>query len=173
MLTPFGMVRHLRLVWVISGGAVAIAAFQEADNLNNHDAQIRSYAAKQVRDGREIFRHDTFGSEAFWGGALRLHEFIAASLSPRMALSLGLKVDAEVVPPEVVNALKAGRVNLDDPATTVALLKANAVVGVKGIFGADGKLTSVGIQCSLCHSTVDQSFSAPGIPPGNVGVRLD
>ncbi|HYP07067.1 MAG TPA: hypothetical protein VER03_12620 [Bryobacteraceae bacterium] len=172
------------LAAVLALGAGHITGFQSdgpGEPLAPNDAQIRDYAAKQVRDGREIFRHDTFGSESFWGGALRLHEFIAGSaiggvgagLSPKAALGLGLKVDAAAVPQEIVSGLQAGTVNLDDPATTLALLKLNAVVGVKGFFSADGKLRSVGIQCSLCHSTVDNSFSTAAIPPGNIGRRLD
>ena len=129
----------------------------------------------------KIFRFDTFGDEAFWGGSLHLHQTIAGSsnggvgsgLSPRAALSLGLKVDAAALPAEVVSAAKTGAVNLDDPSVTLTLLKLNAVVGVKGFFGQDGKLQSVGIQCALCHSTVDTSFSTSAIPPGNIGARLD
>src|SRR6185437_17067077 len=87
--------------------------------------------------------------------------------SPKTALAVGLKVDVDALPPQLVAALRAGRVNLDDPATTLALLKDNAVVGVTGFFTEQGTLRSVGIQCALCHSTVDNSF-APGI-----GHRLD
>jgi hypothetical protein len=140
--------------------------------LSPTDSGIRDYAARQVREGREIFRFDTFGSEAFWGGSLHLHQTVA-TLSPRAALSLGLKVDAAALPDEIVAAVKNGTVNLDDPAATSELLKLNAVVGVKGFFGQDGKLESVGIQCALCHSTVDRSFSTRAIPPGNIGNRLD
>lgn len=151
------------------------------EQLKGSDAMIRDHAAAVVREGRNIFRFDTFGSEAFWGGALRLHETIAGAanggsgpgLSPRAALSLGLKVDAGALPQDLVNAVQRGAVNLDDPATTLELMKLDAVVGVKGIFGPTGTLTSVGIQCALCHSTVDQSFSTNTIPPGNIGNRLD
>jgi hypothetical protein len=126
-------------------------------------------------DGRDIFRFDTFGSEAFWGDKLRLHEAIAGAnnggvgpgLSPKQALALGLKVDVRALPPPLVRQLQRQQVNLDDPATTLTLLKLNAVVGVKGFFNARGSLRSVGIQCSLCHTTVDDSFT-PGI-----GRRLD
>jgi hypothetical protein len=119
--------------------------------------------------GRQTFRFDTFGDEAFWGDTLGLHRVIAGApnggtgpgLSPKAALAVGLKVDAEALPPELVAAIKAGKVNLDDPATTLALLKLNAVVGITGFFDGD-KLKSVGIQCAFCHSTVDDSF-APGI----------
>ena len=149
--------------------------------LTPNDAGIREYAARLVREGRDIFRFDTFGSEAFWGGGLHLHEAIAGAanggvgpgLSPRAALSLGLKVDTAALPREIVDAVQSATVNLDDPATTLALLKLNAVVGVKGFFGPDGKLQTIGIQCALCHSTVDQSFSTTAIPPGNLGKRLD
>jgi cytochrome c peroxidase len=139
------------------------------------DDEIQANAKRMMEEGKQIFRFDTFGSEDFWGGKLRLNDAIAgeknggvgAGVSPRTALSLGLKVDAEALPAELVAQIRAGAVNLDDPATTLALLKLNAVVGVTGFFDPDGKLRSVGIQCAMCHSTVDDSFS-PGI-----GKRLD
>ena len=129
----------------------------------------------QVAEGRQIFRYDTFGDEAFWGDALRLHQAIAGEknggvgpgLSPKNALAAGLKVDVDALPKDVRQQIKSGTSNLDDPATTVALLRLNAVVGVTGLFDANGKLRSMGVQCALCHSTVDNSF-APGI-----GKRLD
>jgi hypothetical protein len=126
-------------------------------------------------EGRKIFRSDTFGSEGFWGDALQLHRAIAGEknggvgpgVSPKTALSVGLKVDADALPDSLKKQLKAGKVNLDDPATTIALLKLNAVVGVAGFANPDGSVKSMGITCALCHSTVDDSF-APGI-----GKRLD
>jgi hypothetical protein len=140
-----------------------------------HDAEIGRYAQTMLEQGRKIFRYDTFGSEAFWGDALELHKAIAGAsnggvgpgVSPKTALSVGLKVDADALPPALKKQLRAGKVNLDDPATTIALLKLNAVVGVTAITGSDGSVKSMGIQCALCHSTVDDSF-APGI-----GRRLD
>jgi hypothetical protein len=139
------------------------------------DAAIDQNAQRMIEEGRRIFRYDTFGSEAFWGDQLRLHQAIVgeklggvgAGVSPKMALSLGLKVDAAALPSDVVAQIKAGKVNMDDPASTVLLLRANAVVGVTAFMNADGTARSVGIQCALCHSTVDDSF-APGI-----GHRLD
>jgi hypothetical protein len=130
----------------------------------------KANADRMFEEGKRTFRDDTFGSERFWGGTLQLHRAILGQaqggvgpgLSPKAALGLGLKVDAERVPPEAVQLIKTTPASLDDPKTTVALLKANAVVGVTGRFGNDGSLQSVGIQCSLCHSTVDDSFS-PGI----------
>jgi mono/diheme cytochrome c family protein len=135
---------------------------------------IAHAAASALLDGQETFRFDTFGDEAFWGGRLRLHEALAGAanggvgdgVSPRTALGVGLKVDVERLPAKLRQQLRRGEVNLDDPATTLALLKLGAVVGVKGTFEGD-RLTSVGINCALCHSTVDDSFS-PGI-----GRRLD
>jgi len=128
-----------------------------------------------VKEGKEIFRFDTFGDEDFWSGLLHIDKAIAGSnnggfgdgVSPKTALAVGLKVDAEALPPAVVDAIKSGAADLDDPATTLALLKLNAVVGVKGNFNTDGGLKSIGITCAVCHSTVDDSF-APGI-----GKRLD
>jgi hypothetical protein len=132
-------------------------------------------AEKLVAQGRRVFRFDTFGDEAVWGGVLGLHKAIEGSklggvgpgISPRQALAVGLKVDAAAIPKKVAAAIKAGKVNLDDPAVTVTLLKLNAVVGLKGFFDNTGSLRSVGITCAVCHSTVDDSF-APGI-----GRRLD
>jgi hypothetical protein len=139
------------------------------------DQQIDDSAAAMVASGRQIFRHDTFGSEAFWGDRLRLHQAIAGAanggvgpgVSPKTALAVGLKVDVNALPAPLVQQLRRGEVNLDDPATTVALLKLDAVVGVKGFTDASGGVRAMGITCALCHSTVDDSF-APGI-----GNRLD
>jgi hypothetical protein len=122
--------------------------------------------AATLEEGRRIFRFDTFGDEAFWGGLLRLHEAIQ-EVSPRTALSVGLKVDVDALPRSLQNQLRQGRVDLDDPQTTLTLLKLNAVVGVTGRFGADGRLSTMGIQCAFCHSTVDDSVAA------GVGHRLD
>jgi len=129
------------------------------------DRNIDLHAVDLISEGRQTFRYDTFGDEAFWGGTLRLHESLR-TLPPRTALAVGLKVDADALPNRTVQAIQSGRVNLDDPAVTQQLLRANAVVGVTGFF-TGGTLTSVGIQCALCHSTVDNSV-APG-----VGHRLD
>jgi hypothetical protein len=139
-----------------------------------YEHQIRQNDPAKFLEGRKAFRFDTFGDESFWGGMLKLHEAIEGiklggvgpGLSPQSALALGLKVDLEALPPQVVNALREGRINLNDPAVTVALLKLNAVVGITGFFTGD-KLESVGIQCALCHSRVDDAL-APGI-----GRRLD
>lgn len=132
-------------------------------------------AAQMIADGRNTFRFDTFGDEAFWGDTLRLHQAIEGAalggvgpgLSPSNALALGLKVDADALPARVLNDLKQGRLDLNDPAVTLSLLKLNAVVGVKGFFNPDNTLRSVGLTCAVCHSTVNDSI-APGI-----GQRLD
>ncbi len=139
------------------------------------DAEITRYAQTMLEKGRKIFRYDTFGSEAFWGDQLQLHKAIAGAkhggvgpgVSPKTALAVGLKVDADALPAALKKRLAAGKVNLDDPATTIALLKLNAVVGVTAFANPDGGIKSMGIQCAFCHSTVDDSF-APGI-----GRRLD
>jgi hypothetical protein len=142
---------------------------------NDNDRGIAQHAERMVEQGRQIFRFDTFGSEAFFGDALQLHRAIAgaanggvgAGVSPKTALAVGLKVDADALPDALKRQIAAGQVNLDDPATTLALLKLNAVVGLTGKFDDAGKITSLGTQCALCHSNVDNSF-APGI-----GKRLD
>src|SRR5215213_3748401 len=138
------------------------------------DAQISSNMQRMFEEGRQIFRFDTFGDEVFWGDKLKLHQAIqgskfggvGAGVSPKAALAVGLKVDMEALPAALVAQIKAGKVNLDDPATTLELLKLNAVVGVKGTFDGN-RLRAVGLSCAVCHSTVDDAFM-----PG-VGRRLD
>jgi hypothetical protein len=145
------------------------------EELTLNDRLINAHARRMVEEGRQFFRFDTFGSEAFFGDALQLHRAIAGEknggvgggVSPKTALAVGLKVDADALPDALKKQIAAGKVNLDDPATTLALLKLNAVVGVTGLFDSAGKIRSMGIQCAFCHSTVDNSF-APGI-----GKRLD
>ena len=139
------------------------------------DGPVNKNARNLLEEGRRVFRFETFGDEAFWGDSLKLHRAIEGAkfggvgpgVSPRTALAGGLKVDVDALPPPLLAALSSGRVNLDDPASTLALLQANAVVGVTGHFDSSGTLSSMGVQCALCHSTVDNSF-APGI-----GHRLD
>src|SRR5215469_13302305 len=181
---------HRRGRWVmpvafsIAGALVAmpLAALASApqagartDGVAASQNQANNAGAMLVRQGKQTFRFDTFGDQAFWGGALHLNKTIAGAknggigpgLSPKTALALGLKVDVNALPLSVQQGILNGTVNLNDPATTLALLKLNAVVGVKGFFDSSGNLSSVGIECALCHSTVDNSL-APGI-----GHRLD
>ena len=142
--------------------------------LRNFDAEIISNANDLIANGRSIFRFDTFGDEAFWGGALQLHKAIEGAnfggigpgISPNGALNLGLKVDVDALPQPLQEQLRKGQVNLDDPAATLALFKLNAVLGVKGIFQGNS-LSSVGLSCAVCHSTVDNSFAF------GIGHRLD
>jgi hypothetical protein len=134
------------------------------------DAKARSVDPTLAAMGKDIFRMDTFGDETFWTDTLKMNEVIQTNVSPMTALSVGLKVDAEAIPADVVTAIQGGMVDLTSPATTVTLLKLNAVVGVKGTVesvGGTDTLTRVGITCALCHSNVDNSFM-PGI-----GKRLD
>ena len=145
-------------------------------------------AVARVEEGEQVFRFDTFGDQAFWGDTLKLHKAIegsalggvGAGVSPKIALAVGLKVDVDALPKSLVNQIQSGAVNLNDPAVTLALLKLNAVVGLTGFFNSSGTLKSVGIQCSLCHSTVDNSQPAlcagqitPNPGTGCVGHRLD
>jgi hypothetical protein len=172
------------LRWLIVFAFAAVVAYQllstraaRADRQTHIDMDpaITENARVLLEEGRRVFRFETFGDEAFWGDTLKLHQAIAGSklggvgpgVSPKTALSVGLKVDVDAVPANVAAALKAGKVDLDDPASTMVLLKANAVVGITGHFNSTGQLSSMGVQCAFCHSTVDDSF-APGI-----GRRLD
>lgn len=147
-----------------------------ADDVSDHNKKNPFNEHRSlVSDGKDIFRFDTFGDEDFWSGLLHIDKAIAGAsnggfgpgVSPKTALAVGLKVDADALPPEVIAAIQSGAINLDDPATTIALIKLNAVLGVKGNFNSEGNLQSIGITCASCHSTVDNSF-APGI-----GKRLD
>ncbi len=139
------------------------------------DSSIDSYRKKLFSDGKKVFREETFGSEAFFGGTLQLHKAILGEkqggigpgISPMDALKLGLKVDVGKVPDTLVQVIKGGHVSLGNPKTTTELLKADAVIGVKGFFDKQGQLVSVGVQCALCHSTVDDSFMR------GIGRRLD
>ena len=149
---------------------------------------VANNAVQLVTQGRQIFRFDMFGDQAFWGDTLKLHQAIEGSglggigpgVSPKTALTVGLKVDVDALPSNLFEQLKHGNVNLNDPAVTLALLKLNAVIGVTGIFDSAGALKSVGIQFALCHSTVDASQPAlcagviqPNPGTGCVGHRLD
>jgi len=121
---------------------------------------------RTLLDGQHVFRFDTFGDEAFWTDTLRMHQ-VVQGVSPKTALAVGLKVDVAALPGALVSQLRAGQVDLDAPATTVALLKLNAVVGVQASVDGNNTITRFGVTCALCHSTVDNSL-APGI-----GRRLD
>ena len=139
------------------------------------DDATTANANKMMAEGKQTFRFETFGDEAYWTDALQLHKAIlgeknggvGGGLSPKAALAAGLKVDMDVIPADVAAAIKAGKVNLDDPAVTLTLLQLNAVVGVKGTFDDKKNLKAIGLTCASCHSTVDDAF-APGI-----GHRLD
>src|SRR5215467_9013382 len=156
----------------------AIAAITRSSPVGAQSSQhnpVIDNATQKLQAGEQTFRFDTFGDEAFWGDTLKLHQAIEGAklggvgpgVSPATALAVGLKVDVDALPADLIEQLKQGQVNLNDPATTLALLKLNSVVGVTGFFNDQGTLRSVGIQCALCHSTVDNSL-APGI-----GHRLD
>ena len=177
-------VRKLTLLILLSGSLIATLVLKGERSMTKpapFDHTVNANARQLVADGREIFRFDTFGDEDFWGGTLKLHKAIEGAafggvgpgVSPATAAAVGLKIDVDALPEPVVSAIKTGQVNLNAPAVTLALLKLNAVLGLTGTFNPDGTLKAVGIQCALCHSRVDNSFSAPGIPEGVIGHRLD
>jgi hypothetical protein len=169
------MYRRFFALALVLGVTSFCLSSSSAQKQASFDDQIRTHAQSMIDEGRKTFRFDTFGDEAFWGDQLQLHKAIAGAkfggvgpgLPPAKALELGLKVDAQMVPPDVAAGIKAGKVDLSDPANTLALLKANAVIGVTAFANPDGSVRSMGIQCALCHSTVDDSFSK------GIGQRLD
>lgn len=153
---------------IVANGTVSAVTRTNGPHAMNPDLSL-------VTKGRQVFRYDTFGDQAFWGDALQLHRAVEGAknggvgpgVSPKTALSVGLKVDAAKIPKKVAGAIKAGKVDLNDPKTTLALLKLDAVVGLKGFFTKRGQLSSLGITCAVCHSTVDDSFAK------GIGRRLD
>jgi hypothetical protein len=168
--------------------AIGVSRSARAGSEDKHRNPVVENATQKVLQGEHIFRFDTFGDEAFWGDTLKLHQAIEGAklggvgpgVSPKTALAVGLKVDLDALPRNLVEQIEKGKVNLDDPAVTLALLKLNAVVGVTGSFNPSGTLKSVGIQCALCHSTVDNSIPAlcagqvtPNPGTGCIGHRLD
>jgi mono/diheme cytochrome c family protein len=127
-------------------------------------------SAAVLAQGQQTFRSDTFGDETFFTDVLRLNEPVEAAVSPKVALSVGLKVDSTALPASVVSGIQKGTISLDDPQTTLALLQLNAVVGLKGqVETVNGQLHLVrlGVTCAICHSTVDDSFTK------GIGKRLD
>lgn len=176
LLTAVSVTFGAVVVFAASDTPSQIELDESLAELNNRDIRNLGIALGEILEGRMIFRYETFGDEAFWGDTLRLHEAIAGEqnggvgpgVSPATALAVGLKVDYDALPIPLRRALRKGLVDLDDPASTLALLKHDAVLGVRGFFDPAGEqLESVGITCALCHSTVDDAL-APGI-----GRRLD
>ena len=152
----------LVLVFAISLAVLGLAPSTQAEQ-NAAASELQSGSS---RHGQTIFRYDTFGDEQLWTDVLRMHEVIA-TVDPATALAVGLKVDVDALPGALVAALRAGDVDLNDPAVTVELLRLNAVVGVKGSVNQAGQLTTVGVTCALCHSSVDNSLAR------GIGRRLD
>jgi hypothetical protein len=162
----FGLVRAAGAAALVGCAVATLMAACGDDGPTGPEPPDPGMAAQ----GKDIFRFDTYGDETFWTDTLRMHEVIQAAVDPTTALSVGLKVDAEALPAEVVAGIQSGAISLTDPATTVALLKLNAVVGLKGtVETIDGRdtLVRVGTTCALCHSTVNNSFDE------GIGSRLD
>ncbi len=165
----------LTLATVVFAVSAAISAGDAEETATTVGAAIDKHTQRTLIEGRQIFRFDTFGDEAFWGDTIRLHQAIEGTrfggvgpgVSPKTALAVGLKVDVDALPSDLIASLEKGQVDLNDPATTLALLKLNAVVGVTGFFESGGTLRSIGIECALCHSYVDNSLAS------GIGHRLD
>jgi len=178
-MTRVRAVLFIALIAACASAALLLHNLQKVSasdlKFEDRDRAVDFHALGMIDRGRNTFRYDTFGDQDFWGGTLQLHQAIKGQklggvgpgVDPATALAVGLKVDEDALPRSVIRALRAGKLNLKDPATTVTLLQLNAVVGLTGFFDGSGNLQSVGIQCALCHSTVDNSL-APGI-----GRRLD
>src|SRR5215469_7397568 len=184
-------VRSFLLVAIAVCLIAAIVAITRSSSVRAQSTRqnpVIDNATQKLQAGEQTFRFDTFGDEAFWGDTLKLHQAIEGAglggvgpgVSPLTALGVGLKVDIDALPSNLVQQIEKGRVNLNDPAVTLMLLKLNAVVGVTGHFNSSGTLSSVGIQCALCHSTVDNDVPAlcagqvtPNPGTGCIGHRLD
>src|SRR6476619_3946642 len=164
-------IRLVKLIALLIGVGLSLVYLadrgraQRSDKENAFDRQITANSQRMFEEGRQIFRFDTFGDEAFWTDKLKIHQALTGTklggvgpgLSPKTALSVGLKVDMDALPADLVEKIKKGEVNLDDPATTLTLIKLNSVVGVKGQFKDNGSLKAIGLSCAVCHSTVDDA----------------
>src|SRR5262249_15953911 len=172
--------RKLVLIAVLAAGSLLLFAQRDAapspsPSQSAPDQAMNDHAVHMINKGRAVFRFSTFDDQTFWGDELQLHKAIEGSkfggvgpgLSPKAALAVGLKVDVDALPPALIQQLKDGKVDLNNPAVTLALLKLNSVLGVTGFFNTDGSLKAAGIQCGLCHSTVDNSLAQ------GIGHRLD
>jgi hypothetical protein len=175
LLLVFGILMSTIAAVLVTREAAAQRAGITAARPGSFDEVIEQTGGELFRNGQQIFRFDTFGDERFWSGSLKLNQAIAGArfggvgpgVSPAAALGAGLKVDVDMVPRAILAGIQSGAVNLNDPANTLALINAKAVVGVMPVGGTNGVPASVGFTCALCHSDVDNSF-APGI-----GQRLD
>jgi Cytochrome c len=169
--------RLMTILLILTSGLLVLVIVINAQSpaTRSYDQAVNDNTRTLFAEGKQIFRFDTFGDEDFWGGTLRLHEPIAGAkhggtgpgLTPKQALAVGLKVDVDQLPAAVVAQVQSGKVNFDDPETTILLLQNNAVVGVKAFADKSGKVTGMGITCAFCHSTVDDA-----VQPG-IGHRLD
>jgi mono/diheme cytochrome c family protein len=130
-----------------AGSVFAVQAYRAGDPMAPRKADAATLA-----EGRHIFRFDTFGDEQKWTDQLHMNQVVESSVDPTTALKVGLKVDADALPPGILDTA-----DLNSPATTVALLKLDAVVGLKAEVDGDNHITKLGITCALCHSTVDDS----------------
>ena len=178
VVVPAAIVASLAvgMVWKVDVARGRVAAPIGAPvSVTPYDARIKANTQQMLDEGRQTFRFDTFGDEAYWTDGLGLDRAIAgtknggvgAGVSPQAALSLGLKVDMDALPAALVDQIKANKVDMNDPATTIALIKLQSVLGVVGTFDAAGKMTKVGLTCAVCHSTVDDAFAS------GIGHRLD
>jgi mono/diheme cytochrome c family protein len=150
------LVRSRRTALAAAAAAFVIAA------MSCSDSGPTAPTPQELSSGRDIFRFDTYGDEKFWTDTLHMNQVVQSAVDPITALSVGLKVDADTLPPAVLAAIQNGQVDLKSPATTVTLLKLGAVVGVVASVDASNNITRLGITCALCHSTVDDRI-APGI----------
>jgi hypothetical protein len=173
------MIHNKKIIAIAAMSAIVIfiqcsKTFKKSEVVEEEQSGIEKKKSL-IAQGKDIFRFDTFGDEDFWSGLLHIDKAIAGELnggfgpgvSPGAALGVGLKVDVDALPAEVREGIISHSIDLNDPAITLALLKLNSVVGVKGNFNQEGTLQSIGITCAVCHSTVDNSFSE------GIGKRLD
>jgi hypothetical protein len=62
---------------VVAVGGIALS--RRAAGQANPTDPIAANAQSMLQQGRQIFRFDTFGDEAFWGDTVKLHQAVAGA----------------------------------------------------------------------------------------------
>ncbi|MBA3503348.1 MAG: hypothetical protein M4D80_15635 [Myxococcota bacterium] len=159
-----------------------------ADGPPGADNNLHPHDRGDAQAGQAVFRMETFGNERFWTDAVKLPQgIVAAGLTPKQALMAGYNVNVDAldnatkaaIAAELQTDLSPGQAPLlNNPATTIALINANAVIGVVAVdSNNDSRIDimagdKVGVACAFCHAITDGSvFKMEG--GGSIGREID